>query len=161
MDQSGSDRHRIHLPHQGTDPFFIPEDIGETRELASDIVVGDARVIPISMPSGEDVEVSPPPIDLSFIPSVPHAQQEDLPCPCLPAGAVPEDTVIVHVRHLLSEIEYSRKLAALENTAFPEHSVFSSPPLFSGFLTCFLYFHQEILKYLLTNLPVCAAAFID
>ncbi len=104
MDQSGSDRHRIHLPHQGTDPFFIPEDIGEIRELASDIVVGDAQVIPISMPSGEDVEVSPPPINLSFIPSVPHAQQEDLPCPCLPAGAVPEDTVIVHVRHLLSEI---------------------------------------------------------
>lgn len=63
--------------------------------------------------------------------------------------------------HLLSTSEYSRKLAALENTAFPEHSVFSSPPLFSGFLTCFLYFHQEILKYLLTNLPVCAAAFID
>lgn len=63
--------------------------------------------------------------------------------------------------YLFYQSEYSRKLAALENTAFPEHSVFSSPPLFSGFLTCFLYFHQEILKYLLTNLPVCAAAFID
>lgn len=73
-------------------------------------------------------------------------------------------TPVCRFIHLLSEttlIEYSRKLAALENTAFPEHSVFSSPPLFSGFLTCFLYFHQEILKYLLTNLPVCAAAFID
>ena len=54
MDQSGGDSHRIHLAHQGTDPFFIPEDIGEIRELASDIVVGDAQVIPISMPSGED-----------------------------------------------------------------------------------------------------------
>lgn len=73
-------------------------------------------------------------------------------------------TPVCRFIHLLSETtlsEYSRKLAALENTAFPEHSVFSSPPLFSGFLTCFLYFHQEILKYLLTNLPVCAAAFID
>ena len=75
MDQPGGDSHCIHLPHQGTDPFFIPEDIGEIRELASYIVVGDAQVIPISMPSGEDVEVSPPPIDLSFIPSIPHAQQ--------------------------------------------------------------------------------------
>ena len=71
------------------------------------------------------------------------------------------DLISHHKRHLPSYVEYSRKLAALENTAFPEHSVFSSPPLFSGFLTCFLYFHQEILKYLLTNLPVCAAAFID
>ena len=87
MDQSGGDSHRIHLPHQGTDPFFIPEDIGEIRELASDIVVGDAQVIPISMPSGEDVEVSPPPIDLSFIPSVSHAQQDDLPGSGLPVGA--------------------------------------------------------------------------
>ncbi len=67
-------------------------------------MAGDAQVIPISMPSGEDVEISPPPIDLGFISSVPHAQQDELPCPCLPAGAVPQDTVIFHVRHLLSKI---------------------------------------------------------
>jgi len=63
--------------------------------------------------------------------------------------------------YLLSVSEYSRKLTPLENTAFPKHPVFSSPPLSSGLLTSFLYFFQEIYKYLLTNLPVCAAAFID
>ena len=42
MDQSGGNSHSIHLAHQGTNPFFIPEDIGEIREFASDIVVGDA-----------------------------------------------------------------------------------------------------------------------
>ena len=104
MDQPGGDSHRIHLPHQGADPFFIPEDIREIRELASYLVVGDAQVIPISVPSGEDVEISPPPVDLSFIPSVTHAQQDEFPCPCLPARAMPQDTVIFHVRHLLSEI---------------------------------------------------------
>ena len=70
VDKAGGDRHRIHLPHQGADPFLIPEDIGEIRELAPYIMVGDAQVIPISMPSGEDVEISPPPIDLSFVPSI-------------------------------------------------------------------------------------------
>ena len=69
--QTGGDSHRIHLPHQGADPFFIPEDIGEIGELAPYIVVGDAQVVPISMPPGEDVEVSPPPIDLCFIPPRP------------------------------------------------------------------------------------------
>ena len=70
MGQASGDSHRIHLPHQGTDPFFIPEDIGEIRELASDIVVGDAQVIPICMPSGEDVEISPRPlISVSYHPS--------------------------------------------------------------------------------------------
>ena len=69
--------------------------------------------------------------------------------------------MIFHRHHLHSVKEYSRKLAALEDTVFPEHSVFSSPPLFSGFLTFFLYFYQKFFKYLLTNLPVCAAAFID
>ena len=56
------------------------------------------------MPSGEDVEVSPPPIDLSFLPSIPHAQQDEFPCPCLPMGAMLQSTVIFHVRHLLSKI---------------------------------------------------------
>ena len=51
------------------------------------IVVGDAQVIPVFMPSGEDVEVSPPSIDFSFIPSVSHSQQDGLSCPDLPAGA--------------------------------------------------------------------------
>ncbi len=87
MGQAGGNSHRIHLPHQGANPFFIHKDIGELGELAPYIVVGDAQVIPIFMPSGEDVEVSPPSIDLSFIPSVSHAQQDDLPCPGLPAGA--------------------------------------------------------------------------
>ncbi len=104
MDRPGVDSHRIRLPHQGTDPFFIPEDIGEIREFASYVVVGDAQVIPISMPSGEDVEVSPPPIDLSFLPSIPHAQQDEFPCPCLPMGAMLQSTVIFHVRHLLSKV---------------------------------------------------------
>ena len=104
MDQAGGDSHRIYLPHQGADPFFIPEDIGKIGELAAYIVVWDAQVVAISMPSGEDVEVSPPSIDLSFIPSVTSAQQDELPCPCLPAGAVPQDTVIFHVRHLLSKV---------------------------------------------------------
>ncbi len=63
MDQAGGDSHRIHLPHQGADPFFIPKDIGE---IAPCIMVRDAQVVPIFMPSGEDVEVSPPPIDLSY-----------------------------------------------------------------------------------------------
>ncbi len=67
-------------------------------------MVGDAQVIPISMPSCEDVEVSPPPIDLSFIPSIPHAQQDEFPCPCLPMGAMPQNTVIFHVRNLLSKV---------------------------------------------------------
>ena len=97
MDQAGGDSHRIHLPHQGADPFFIPEDIGEIGEFAAYIVVGDAQIVPISMPSGKDVEVGPPPIDLSFIPSVPHAQQDELPRPCLPAGAIFQDTGIIHV----------------------------------------------------------------
>ncbi len=84
MDQAGGDSHRIHLPHQGADPFFIPKDIGEIGELAPYIKVRDAQVVPIFMPSGEDVEVSPPPIDLSFIPSIPCVQQEDLPRPVFP-----------------------------------------------------------------------------
>ena len=56
MDQAGGDSHRIHLPHQGTDLFFIPEDIGEIGELTPHIMVGDAQIVPISMPFGEDVE---------------------------------------------------------------------------------------------------------
>ena len=60
MDQAGGDSHCVHLSHQGADPFFIPKDIGEIGELASYIVVGDAQVVPVSMPSGEDVEISPP-----------------------------------------------------------------------------------------------------
>ena len=74
MGQAGGDSHRIHLPHQGADSFFIPEEIGEIGELTAYIVVGDAQKVPVFMPSGEDVEVGSPPIDLSFIPSVPHAQ---------------------------------------------------------------------------------------
>ena len=104
MDQAGGDSHRIHLPHQGADPFFIPKDIGEIGELAPYIKVRDAQVVPIFMPSGEDVEVSPPPIDLSFIPSVPRAQQDDLPRPGLLAGTAFQDTGIIHVPFLLSEI---------------------------------------------------------
>ena len=34
MNQAGGDSHRIHLPHQGADPFFLPKDIGEIGELA-------------------------------------------------------------------------------------------------------------------------------
>ena len=97
MDQPGSNSHRIHLPHQGTDPFFIPEDIGEIGEFASYIVVGDAQIVPIFMPSGEDVEIGPPPIDLGFIPSVSPAQQDELPRSCLPGGAIFQDTGIIHV----------------------------------------------------------------
>ena len=104
MNQAGGDSHRIHLPHQGADPFFIPKDIGEIGELAPYIMVRDAQVVPIFMPSGEDVEVSPPPIDLSFIPSVPRAQQDDLPRPGLLAGTAFQDTGIIHVPFLLSEI---------------------------------------------------------
>ena len=74
MDKASGNRHRIHLPHEGADPSFIPKDIGEIGELAPYIMVRDAQVVPIFMPSGEDVEVSPPPIDLSFIPSVSPAQ---------------------------------------------------------------------------------------
>ena len=70
MNQAGGDGHRIHLPHQGADPFFIPEDIREIRKFTAHIVVGDAQVVPIFMPSGKDVEVSPTSIDFSFIPSV-------------------------------------------------------------------------------------------
>ena len=88
MNQAGGDSYRIHLPHQGADPFFIPKDIGEIGELAPYIMVRDAQVVPIFMPSGEDVEVSPPSIDFSFIPSIPCVQQEDLPRPGFPAGAV-------------------------------------------------------------------------
>jgi len=88
MDQASGNSHRIHLPHQGADPFFIPKDIGEIGELAPYIMVRDAQVVPIFMPSGEDVEVSPPSIDFSFIPSIPCVQQEDLPRPGFPAGAV-------------------------------------------------------------------------
>ena len=87
MDQAGGDSHRIHLPHQGANPFFIPEDIGEIGELAAYIVVGDAQVVAISMPSGEDVEVSLSLIDFSFIPSVSPTQQNEFPQPGFPAGA--------------------------------------------------------------------------
>ena len=97
MDQAGGDSYRIHLPHQGANPFFIPKDIGEIGEFTPHIVVGDAQVIPVFMPSGEEVEVSPPSIDFSFIPSIPCVQQEDLPRPGFPAGAVFQDTGIIHV----------------------------------------------------------------
>ena len=70
MDKAGGNRHRIHLPHEGADPSFIPKDIGEIGELAPYIMVGNTQVVSIFMASGEDVEVSPPPINLSFIPSV-------------------------------------------------------------------------------------------
>ena len=40
-------------------------------------------------------------------------------------------------------IEYSRKLTTLENTVFPEHPVFSSPPLFSGFFHFFYIFIRK------------------
>ena len=46
MDQSDGDSHRIHLPHQGTDPFFILEDIGEIRELACGWRNGSAGTAP-------------------------------------------------------------------------------------------------------------------
>lgn len=41
MDQASGNSHRIHLAHQGANPFFIPEDIGEIGEPAPYIVVGD------------------------------------------------------------------------------------------------------------------------
>ena len=74
MDQPGSNGHGIHLPYQMAEPFLIPEDIRKIRKLTANIVVRDAQVVPIFMPSGEDVEVSPPPIDLGFIPSGAPAQ---------------------------------------------------------------------------------------
>ncbi len=40
MDLATGNRHRIHLPHQGVDPFFISKDIGEIGELASYIYAG-------------------------------------------------------------------------------------------------------------------------
>ena len=104
MDQPGSNGHGIHFPYQMAEPFLIPEDIRKIRKLTANIVVRDAQVVPIFMPSGEDVEVSPPPIDLSFIPSVPRAQQDDLPRPGLLAGTAFQDTGIIHVPFLLSEI---------------------------------------------------------
>lgn len=57
MDQAGGDSHCINLPHQEADPFFIPKDIREIGEFTSHIVVGDAQVIPMFMPSGEDAEI--------------------------------------------------------------------------------------------------------
>ncbi len=45
MDQTGGDSHRIHLPHQGADPFFIPKDIGEIGELAPYIMVRDSLML--------------------------------------------------------------------------------------------------------------------
>ena len=74
MDQPGSNGHGIHLPYQMAEPFLVPEDIRKIRKLTANIVVRDAQVVPIFMPSGEDVEVSPPPIDLGFIPSGAPAQ---------------------------------------------------------------------------------------
>ena len=62
MDQASGNGHRTHLPHQGADPFFIPKDIREIGELAPYIMVRDAQVVPIFMPSSEDVEVSPRPL---------------------------------------------------------------------------------------------------
>jgi len=41
-------------------------------------------------------------------------------------------TVLFIYFHLLFVFEYSRKLTALELTAFPEFPYFSSPPLFRG-----------------------------
>ena len=87
VDQSGSDSHGIHPAHQRADPLLIPEDIGEIGELTAYIVVGDAQIVPISMPSGEDVEVSLSLIDFSFIPSVSPTQQNEFPQPGFPAGA--------------------------------------------------------------------------
>ena len=87
MDQASGDSHRIRLPHQGADPFFIPKDIGEIGELVPHIVIGDAQVVSIFMPSGEDVEVSLSLIDFSFIPSVSPTQQNEFPQPGFPAGA--------------------------------------------------------------------------
>ena len=87
MQCTGGDSYRIHLLHQGANPFSIPKDIGEIGGFTPHIVVGDAQVIPIFMPSGEDVEVSLLSIEFSFIPSIPCAQQDDFPRPGVPVGA--------------------------------------------------------------------------
>ena len=52
MDKSGGNSHRIHLPHQGADLSFIPEDIGE---LAAYIVVGDAPTEYSNMPRNKGI----------------------------------------------------------------------------------------------------------
>ena len=69
MDQPGSNGHGIHFPYQMAEPFLIPEDIRKIRKLTANIVVRDAQIVPIFMPSGEDVEVSPrPSISASYHP---------------------------------------------------------------------------------------------
>lgn len=67
MHQPGGNGYCVHHPHQAAEPFLIPEDIGEIRQFAPDIMIGDAQVIPIFMPPGKDVEVSSTSTDLSFV----------------------------------------------------------------------------------------------
>ena len=96
MRQPGGNGYCVHCAHKTAELFFIPEDIGEIRQFTSDIMVGDAQVIPIFMTSCEDVEVSSPPADLRFILARALPQQCNFPCPMLPAGTVFKNAGIFH-----------------------------------------------------------------
>lgn len=67
-------------------------------------MVRDAQVVSVFMHSGQDVEVCPPSIHLSFIPSRPPSQQDNLPCPGFYAGTIPEKTSVFQKQHPLSKI---------------------------------------------------------
>lgn len=71
ISQARGNRNCIYLPHQTAEPPLIPKNIRKIRQFTSYIMVRDTKVIPIFMLPGQDVEVSPPPIDLCFIPPRP------------------------------------------------------------------------------------------
>ena len=48
-------------------------------------------------------------------------------------SSIPVLLLLANLCYLLSKLEYSRKLTALENTVVSKRSVFSLPPLFSEF----------------------------
>lgn len=102
--QSCSHSYGVYFAHQTTKALFIPKDIRKVRQFTSYIVVRDAQIVSIFMPPGEDVEICPPPIELSFIESWFSTQQSKRPCPDLSAGAVLEDTGIFHNQCPLSKI---------------------------------------------------------
>lgn len=74
MSQSGGNSHCVHPPHQMADPLLVPEDVRKIRKFTAYIVIRDAQVVPILVPSCEDVETGAPAMDLSFVPSVSTVQ---------------------------------------------------------------------------------------
>lgn len=96
MHQPGGNGYCVHRPHQAAEPFLIPEDIGEIRQFAPDIMIGDAQVIPIFMPPGKDVEVSSTSTDLSFVQPGTLLQQRKFSGPLLLAGTMPESAYVFH-----------------------------------------------------------------